>query len=784
MNPDYETDDTEEYFNKEHGEHKKPKYSGVSRKNTSSLRKRAEFSNDVGGRSWKKEQPEPKATGRINMAKDSHGSSSLVRPKNPVECNGLTISNRNHQTTGSSQLLNPASETATSSYSMRNTPALTDSEMDKVWHYRDPSGKVQGPFCMIQLQKWSTTGYFPVDMRIWTNREDESLLLNDVLKEQSQNARLSENKTTADKVGIRIEGLTVRTTNLLSTEKLSDNNGSLGQSSVQNSTTNGNILNGNPSSFAKSNDSTGQFNTLELASPTPVENNADIKRVSSIFDISDASLVDLPSPTPKKTISHEEEKVQNGGDKEQPIMPSSEILVQDARNFTLNQDVGGAQLPKAADEWSGYSPTQVKREEWSSGGVSVSALQGEGDHVATTTSNIEQIIHSSSPPSLQPAYSYMPPWNGVRETIEFSTLAEESVSDLLAEVDAMESQNGFPSPTSRRNSFVEDLFNGSFEEFSPTPDQGARSDGFSSRRPDIQLPYQTAAAATTTTTTVASTAATDEHSEVTSQGNNGNVFDFVKNSPGLQPSFICPETKSENTPFKWPEMPPETVSKDIQAGCHSSEFQPPLHNVNNSAKDHKERESGQPINTKPKDASPEFVPQLSQRTEPEDRTDHTRSGGGMAVGGRKAGDGGGAENEQDGSFIHIAAAGPPPLRPLPPSLDKVYPQRVGSEAMQGNMNNFGRPYQEMTTRGGNPHLNAGRGVNIGWDPHQRLYDGERHNNNSPRERSYKGRQLSFGGVGGGGYSRPLPPKGQRVCKFYESGRCKKGASCNYWHPLP
>ncbi|KVH92316.1 GYF-like protein [Cynara cardunculus var. scolymus] len=743
---------------RDRAKHKKPKYSGVSRKNTNSLKKRAEFSNNI-GRSWKNEQPESKATGRLNMAKDGHGSGSLVRPKNPVECNGSTINNRNHRTIGSSPLVNPASETATS-YSMRNTTTSNDSDMDKVWHYRDPSGKVQGPFCMIQLQKWSTTGYFPVDMRIWMNREDESLLLSDVLKEQSQNSRLSENKTATDKVGNRIEGLTVRTANLLSTEKLPDDHGSSGQSSVQNWSSNGNILNRNVS-----NESTGQLNTLELASPTPVENDADIKRVSSIFDISDASLVDLPSPTPKKTSSHEEEKVQNGGAKEQPILP--EILVQDARNFTSDQDVGGAQLLKTANEWSGYSPIQVKREEWNSGGVSVSvsAPQAEGDHVATTTSNIEQIVH-------------LPPWNGVRETIEFSTLAEESVSDLLAEVDAMESQNGFPSPTSRRNGFVEDLFNGSFEEFSPTPDQSARSDGFSSIQADIQLPYQTAATTTTTTT-----AATDEHSEVTSQGNNGNVFDFVKSSPTLQPSFICPETKSENPPFKWPEMLPEAVSKDIRVGCHSSELQPPLHDVNNSAKD-QERESGQPTTTKP-NPSPELVPQLSQRTESEDRTDHIRSGGRMMVGGRKAGDGGGTENEQDGSFIHLLPPPPPPSLAI--GFDKVYPRRVGSEATLGNMNIFIRPSQETVTRGSNPHLNVGRGGNIGWDPHQRMYGGERHNNNSPRERSYTGRQPSFGGGsgGGGGYLRPPPPpKGQRVCKFYESGRCKKGASCNYWHPLP
>lgn len=36
---------------------------------------------------------------------------------------------------------------------------------------------------MLQLQKWSTTGYFPPDMRIWAgDRQDNSILLTDALK--------------------------------------------------------------------------------------------------------------------------------------------------------------------------------------------------------------------------------------------------------------------------------------------------------------------------------------------------------------------------------------------------------------------------------------------------------------------------------------------------------------------------------------------------------------------------------------------------------------------------
>lgn len=57
------------------------------------------------------------------------------------------------------------------------------SETEKVWHYKDPTGKIQGPFSMLQLRKWNTTGFFPVDLRIWKthDKQDDSILLTDAL---------------------------------------------------------------------------------------------------------------------------------------------------------------------------------------------------------------------------------------------------------------------------------------------------------------------------------------------------------------------------------------------------------------------------------------------------------------------------------------------------------------------------------------------------------------------------------------------------------------------------
>ncbi|KAI6677653.1 hypothetical protein NL676_038449 [Syzygium grande] len=66
-----------------------------------------------------------------------------------------------------------------------NTPQAAPqvNETEKVWHYQDPSGKVQGPFSIVQLRKWNNTGYFPANLRIWraTEKQDDSILLTDAL---------------------------------------------------------------------------------------------------------------------------------------------------------------------------------------------------------------------------------------------------------------------------------------------------------------------------------------------------------------------------------------------------------------------------------------------------------------------------------------------------------------------------------------------------------------------------------------------------------------------------
>ncbi|CAN4116763.1 unnamed protein product [Withania somnifera] len=150
-----------------------------------------------------------------------------------------------------------------------------------------------------------------------------------------------------------------------------------------------------------------------------------------------------------------------------------------------------------ADEQDGNSPTaEPSAEEWDSGLVSIPSLkpaEAVSDHVATPTPIADQLNHTST--SLE--MSSFSTWQAtVNEPIEFSTLAEESVSDLLAEVDAMEcqTQSGMGSPTSAMR-FNEQMIPGYknfilalFEDLSPTHDP-AKSDGLSSNG-DIKMPCQ------------------------------------------------------------------------------------------------------------------------------------------------------------------------------------------------------------------------------------------------------------------------------------------------------
>ncbi|GAB2289073.1 hypothetical protein Dimus_023375 [Dionaea muscipula] len=102
----------------------------------------------------------------------------LVELRNGVDRSGVI----DHHTTIASPNIQLSSHVSTGP-SLSGMVVSDNKELEKNWHYQDPSGKIQGPFCMLQLRKWNTNGYFPINLRIWRVDEnhDQSILLIDAL---------------------------------------------------------------------------------------------------------------------------------------------------------------------------------------------------------------------------------------------------------------------------------------------------------------------------------------------------------------------------------------------------------------------------------------------------------------------------------------------------------------------------------------------------------------------------------------------------------------------------
>ncbi|XXG40194.1 hypothetical protein AAC387_Pa01g0973 [Persea americana] len=117
-----------------------------------------------------------------NQGRDAHQPSSWETPKSEVTVTSLETGDWSSQPTTPS---GPSPSVLPGLASVPSTGVAVSSvgETDKIWHYKDPSGKIHGPFNMTQLRKWSKTGYFPADHRIWkaSEKQEVSILLTDAL---------------------------------------------------------------------------------------------------------------------------------------------------------------------------------------------------------------------------------------------------------------------------------------------------------------------------------------------------------------------------------------------------------------------------------------------------------------------------------------------------------------------------------------------------------------------------------------------------------------------------
>ncbi|XP_020886241.1 zinc finger CCCH domain-containing protein 19 isoform X2 [Arabidopsis lyrata subsp. lyrata] len=211
MDPDCESEDEDEKEEKEKEKQLRPRSSSFNRRGRDPISPRkggfssneswtgtSNYSNTSANRELTRSYSGRGSTGRGDYlgSSDDKVSESMwtsarerdVQPSlGPEKPRSVSIP---ETTTRSSRAVAPpelsprfASEISTAPPAVVPQPVPKSNESEKIWHYKDPSGKVQGPFSMAQLRKWNNTGYFPAKLEIWKAKESalDSVLLTDAL---------------------------------------------------------------------------------------------------------------------------------------------------------------------------------------------------------------------------------------------------------------------------------------------------------------------------------------------------------------------------------------------------------------------------------------------------------------------------------------------------------------------------------------------------------------------------------------------------------------------------
>ncbi|KAG6645635.1 zinc finger CCCH domain-containing protein 44-like isoform X1 [Carya illinoinensis] len=218
MDPSYDSeDDVGELDEKKQDDNVRTKLSGYARKESDpfSARRAGDVSNDSKTGAQKNLTKSCKRTGKAGITsspdkggatwfheimngsswkkKEASGLNNLDTPANQINTSGSLTIVCNSQAVVKSELFSGvAAEISPLALSTQADESANNFETDKIWHYLDPNGIIQGPFSMLQLRKWNTIGHFPPDLRIWRINEklDKSVLLNDALSGKYHEAKM------------------------------------------------------------------------------------------------------------------------------------------------------------------------------------------------------------------------------------------------------------------------------------------------------------------------------------------------------------------------------------------------------------------------------------------------------------------------------------------------------------------------------------------------------------------------------------------------------------------
>lgn len=788
-------------------------------------------------------------TQQMDEKREMQGPNNCPVHENLVFTGGSS-SSWSKQTAGRSDL----ESSALTSFS-ENSPPTDSSEMEKMWHYRDPNGKIQGPFSMMQLRKWSTTGYFPDDMRIWiTNEQDGSILLADALNGQLYKASLLLHNFSLQSQGTEIgSGSRLRAVDGWSSFPSRNEGDDKQEGLVQCNDSRVNVSNSH------------EFGRSEVSGSV----SCDWSKPAVGEDMQPRKMEPCELSKSKNSCSNHSptcSPVQSFNLEQTPVSPLNQSKEHEEFNPILDQGTASSLL-KVVQHIFGGEDHEMPSCSQSSGN------QSPGQNLRSAPLNLDLNDKDSGlTASAQPNDSSernitdlldLPSPTPNRCTGQATEKPEFTLLDVSAQGAGMldlssptpkSTYEDLPSPIYSTNKALPAHTPNPTEEALPNPTTKQTDEDQEGKIAEANQSVPSKVSVQDSGPNLSSTASLEvggarlreianewagyslSHAKPSIEEWDSDIFSLSLKQPGavgdqvtIPNSNSDPVTQSSHShpapsmtswqavhePIEFSTLAEESVS-DLLAEVDAMESQSGLASPTSGMKYSDERndcfssieELSPTPDTGKSDACSADVQFPSQPTVIDDPVgtsqadafDRLKRSGGRSTTSSEG------ETKSADAPINLREAG----SEIHPSQNMVAgnmarsrelePIDPGWATAQGNMNmGWGGPAQgfpnvgwgpSMGTSWGNPNLNlAPYNGNVAWDSPRR-YGGERFAGS--RDWGFQGQDPGYGrgrptwsrqphGGGGAGYSRP-PPKGQRVCKFYESGHCKKGASCDYLHP--
>ncbi|GMI97990.1 hypothetical protein HRI_003468300 [Hibiscus trionum] len=680
-------------------------------------------------------------------------------------------------------------------------------ETDKIWHYQDPLGKIQGPFSMAMLHKWSTSGLFPPDLKIWqaSEKQDDSILLTDAFNGQYSQAEQLFHNSCVPIEGVKIASGDgphnrdgdVRDSRDLNANQMENKQVEESSKSLQNDT--GGHYCGN-NEYVKSKESSSQSSPCS-ASIDIFDSNAE--QIGSHLPHWDSLKGDkcfpgqpqVSSSLPSSTVSHrpcetESHQVSNGLGVERWDCGSIDMN-EDLNKTSEGQIVAEIVKQEDNDRKSGKSCGQSQRSSplndtsngWdlNSGLIFLARAFEASEH--------NQDIDFSNTPSSTTKLS-----NG-NSKIQ-GTKTKQSLSLSVPHQDSGPGWSTVLSLVGTGAQLPEVA--GEWGGYSSTPAKPSAEEWRPDLVPESSLKPTDLGNNHSATPTSGNSQLT--HSSSTDHANNASGWEYSLADESV--SDLLAEVEAMESLNGLPS--PTSILRsdgDLAQGSDHDCFSP----VGGLSPAPDPGKSDALISgNNPQIPFQSTVTHEQFRVSQSEVLDAHRS----SVGHPSSSPVRIEVTSPSNVSINRYEAGSDMQPPAPPvttwgvaTIDSSWrpgPETTGTNmgAVQGNANfewgGLGQGTRNVS-RGG--AFQENRSINSSTSAGHPPYWGSQQRYVGSRDRDFEGRDSSFGSRGryscnrqpsnGGpnrvGSFRP-PPKGQRVCKFYESGYCKKGASCSYWHP--